>query len=210
MPCPRCGANVANFKNFCGDCGAPLPLECKACGSENPAGKRFCADCGAPLQPRSAPRRLSAANKQPTAERRQLTVMFVDLVGSTLLGGRLDPEDLREVIVAYQNCITSVVARFDGFVARYMGDGALVYFGFPQSQEDDAERAVHAGLAIIEAVSNVSTVAGPAGTLACRAGIATGPVVIGDVIGFGSALESPVVGDTPNLAAGLITLAEPG
>src|SRR5437773_7297133 len=133
MPCPRCGANVVDGKSFCGDCGSPLPVECKACGSENPAGKRFCADCGAALQARSSAQPQSVANKfgQPVAERRQLTVMFVDLVGSTLLGARLDPEDLREVIVAYQSCITSIVARFDGFVARYMGDGALIYFGFP-------------------------------------------------------------------------------
>ena len=136
--------------------------------------------------------------------------MFVDLVSSTMLGARLDPEDLRKVITTYQECITSVVARFDGFVARYMGDGALIYFGFPQAHEDDAERAVLAGLAIVEAVGRLSTVAGSAGTLACRVGIATGPVVVGDVIGFGSSLELPVVGNTPNLAAGLIAMAEPG
>jgi len=136
--------------------------------------------------------------------------MFVDLVGSTMLGRRLDPEDLRTVITAYQECVTSIVAHNDGFVARYMGDGTLVYFGFPKAHEDDAERAVQAGLAIIEAVVSLSTAAGPAGTLACRVGIATGPVVVGDVIGFGASLELPVVGDTPNLAAGLISIAEPG
>jgi len=148
--------------------------------------------------------------RQTAAERRQLTVMFVDLVGSTMLGARLDPEDLRNVITAYQECITSVMARFDGFIARYMGDGALIYFGFPQALEDGAERAIHAGLAIVEAVSNLSTEAGPPGTLACRVGVATGLVVVGDVIGFGSSLELPVVGDTPNLAAGLIGIAKPG
>lgn len=136
--------------------------------------------------------------------------MFVDLVSSTMLGARLDPEDLRKVITTYQECIRSVVARSDGFVARYMGDGALIYFGYPQAHEDDAERAVLAGLAIAEAVGRLSTVAGSAGTLACRVGIATGPVVVGDVIGSGSSLESPVVGNTPNLAAGLIAMAEPG
>lgn len=212
MACPRCGAPAENGKNFCGDCGSPLHLECKACGAENPAGKRFCADCGTPLQPKSSAPRQSAAqdHRQPAAERRQLTVMFVDLVGSTLLGARLDPEDLRDVIVAYQNCIKSIVTSHDGFIARYMGDGALVYFGYPRSQEDDAERAIQAGLAMVEAVANLSTSAGPAGTLACRVGIATGPVVIGDVIGFGSSLESPVVGDTPNLAAGIVAMANPG
>lgn len=102
------------------------------------------------------------------------------------------------------------MARLDGFVARYMGDGALIYFGYPQAHEDDAERAVLSGLAIVGAIGRLSTVAGSAGTLACRVGIATGPVVVGDVIGSGSSLESPVVGNTPNLAAGLIAMAEPG
>jgi class 3 adenylate cyclase len=212
MRCPRCGANVALGKNFCGDCGAPLPLACMACGSENPAGKRFCADCGAALTTKLAeqPGPATSRHHEAIAERRQLTVMFVDLVGSTLLATRLDPEDLRQVITRYQECITSLVTRFEGFVARYMGDGALVYFGFPQAHEDDAERAVHAGLAMVDAVYHLSTMAGPAGTLACRVGVATGPVVVGDVIGFGSSLELPVVGDTPNLAAGLITMADPG
>ena len=210
MFCPRCGANVANAKSFCGDCGSPLPLECKACGSKNPAGKRFCADCGAVLTTDSSKQRESVKDRQPVAEHRQLTVMFVDLVGSTELGGRLDPEDLRDVISAYQACITTIVAQFEGFVAKYMGDGALVYFGYPRAHENDAERAVHAGLAIVKAVCDLRTVAGPCGTLSCRIGIATGPVVVGDFIGFGSSLESPVVGDTPNLAFGLVTMAEPG
>src|SRR5215510_6358643 len=143
------------------------------------------------------------------AERRQITVMFSDLVGSTALSARMDPEDLREVISAYQKCVAETVQHFDGFVARYMGDGALVYFGYPQAHEDDAERAIHAGLAMVEAVRHLRMSA-DAGTLACRVGIATGPVVVGDVIGFGSSLELPVVGDTPNLAAGVMTTAEPG
>ena len=212
MPCPRCGANVALGKNFCGDCGSPLPLACRACGSENPPGKRFCADCGVALTTSLAEQFGPSISKhrEAVAERRQLTVMFVDLVGSTLLATRLDLEDLRQVITTYQECITSLVTRFEGFVARYMGDGALVYFGFPQAHEDDAERAVHAGLAIVDAVCHLSTLAGPAGTLSCRVGVATGSVVVGDVIGFGSSLELPVVGDTPNLAAGLIAMADPG
>jgi class 3 adenylate cyclase len=210
--CPRCGADVGSDDNFCGDCGSPLPVTCRGCSTKSPPGKPFCAACGAALSTRSLDRygRAPQNARQAVAERRQLTVMFADLVGSTRLGLRLDPEDLRTVIIAYQECIRSVVARLDGFVARYMGDGALIYFGFPQAYEDDAERAVLAGLAIVDAISRLSTVAGPAGALACRVGIATGPVVVGDVIGFGSSLELPVVGNTPNLAAGLISLAEPG
>ena len=119
-----------------------------------------------------------AAFPPPLAERRQLTVMFVDLVASTALGARLDPEDLRDVIAAYDGTVTGLVARFDGFVARYMGDGVLVYFGYPRAHEDDAERAIRAGLTIVDAVSKLATIAGPAGTLSARVGIASGTVVV--------------------------------
>jgi class 3 adenylate cyclase/predicted ATPase len=141
----------------------------------------------------------------PEAERRQLTVMFCDLVGSTALASRLDPEDLREIIGAYHRCVAETVARFDGFVAKYMGDGVLVYFGYPEAHEDDAERAVRAGLAVIDAVGalNLST------PLAVRLGIASGLVVVGDLIGEGGAQERGVVGETPNLAARLQAIAAP-
>jgi class 3 adenylate cyclase/predicted ATPase len=140
------------------------------------------------------------------AERRQLTVMFCDLVGSTALSARLDPEDLREVIGAYHRAVADVVGGFDGFVAKYMGDGVLVYFGYPRAHEDDAERAVRAGLGALDAVRrlDVNSV-----TLQARIGIATGLVVVGDLIGEGSAREQSVVGETPNLAARLQALAEP-
>ena len=140
------------------------------------------------------------------AERRQLTVMFCDLVGSTALAARIDLEDLREVIAAYHRAVTDVVRSFDGFVAKYMGDGVLVYFGYPRAHEDDAERAVRAGLGAIEAVGclDVNSV-----KLQARVGIATGLVVVGDLIGEGSAQEQAVVGETPNLAARLQTLADP-
>jgi class 3 adenylate cyclase len=209
MFCPRCGANVArDGANFCGDCGSPLPLKCKICGNENPTGKSFCTNCGTRLT-EAHPKTANAQQRQSTPGRRQLTVMFVDLVGSTLLGARLDPEDLREVIAAYQGCITTIVAQFDGFVARYMGDGMLIYFGHPQAHEDDAERAIRASLAIVNSVRQLR-ITGLDGTLDCRIGIATGSVVVGEVIGFGSSLESPVLGHTPNLAARLQTIAEPG
>ena len=146
------------------------------------------------------------APAQAEAERRQLTVMFCDLVGSTALSARLDPEDLREVIGAYHRAVAEIVAGFDGFVSRYMGDGVLAYFGYPQAHEDDAERAVRAGLSAIDAVGrlNVKSV-----KLQTRVGIATGLVVVGDLIGEGSAQEQSVVGETPNLAARLQALAEP-
>jgi class 3 adenylate cyclase/predicted ATPase len=140
------------------------------------------------------------------AERRQLTVMFCDLVGSTALSARLDPEDLREVIAAYHRAVAEIVTRLDGFVSRYMGDGVLVYFGYPQAHEDDAERAIRAGLGSIDAVGRLDV---KSVKLQARVGIATGLVVVGDLIGEGSAQEQSVVGETPNLAARLQALAEP-
>src|SRR5262249_16186664 len=131
------------------------------------------------------------------AERRQVTVMFSDLVGSTALSARMDPEDLRELISAYQKCVAEAVRRFGGFVARYFGDGVLVYFGFPEAHEDDAERAVRAGLEVIAAVIALKTPT----SLQTRVGIATGLVIVGDLTGSGEAQERGVVGETPNLAA---------
>src|SRR6516165_1208007 len=142
---------------------------------------------------------------QDTGERRQVTVMFSDLVGSTALSARMDPEDLREVISAYQKCVAETVQRFGGFVAKYMGDGVLVYFGYPQANEDDAERAVRAGLELIQAVGGLRS----GSPLQSRVGIATGLVVVGDLIGSGSAQEQAVVGETPNVAARLQGIAEP-
>jgi class 3 adenylate cyclase/predicted ATPase len=142
---------------------------------------------------------------QDTAERRQVTVMFSDLVGSTALSAGMDPEDLREVISAYQKCVTETVRRFGGFVAKYLGDGVLIYFGYPQAHEDDAERAVRAGLELVTAVPSLKTQS----PLQTRIGIATGLVVIGDLIGSGASQEQAVVGETPNLAARLQTIAEP-
>ncbi len=139
------------------------------------------------------------------AERRQVTVMFSDLVGSTALSARMDPEDLREVISAYQKCVAEAVQRFGGFVANYMGDGVLVYFGYPQAHEDDAERAVRAGLELVAAVGALKTHA----PLQTRVGIATGLVVVGDLIGSGASQEQAIVGETPNLAARLQGVAEP-
>jgi class 3 adenylate cyclase len=140
-----------------------------------------------------------------SAERRQLTVMFCDLVGSTALASRLDPEDLREVIGAYQKCVAETIGRFDGFVAKYMGDGVLAYFGYPSAHEDDAERAVRAGLAVVEAVRKMHTPE----ALQVRIGLATGLAVVGDLIGSGAAQEQAVIGETPNLAARLQALAGP-
>ena len=161
-------------------------------------------DCGA-FRRRSdvAEPALSEPKPQDTAERRQVTVMFSDLVGSTALSARMDPEDLREVISAYQKCVAETVQRFGGFVAKYMGDGVLIYFGYPQAHEDDAERAVRAGLELVAAVGAKRH------QLQTRVGIATGLVVVGDLIGSGDSRERAIVGETPNLAARLQGIAEP-
>ena len=148
-----------------------------------------------------------AAMKTGRAERRHLTVMFADLVGSTALSVRLDPEDMRDVLAAYHQTVAAAVARFEGYIAKFMGDGVLVYFGWPQALEDAAERAVRAGLAIVEAVERLERAGG---TLSARVGIATGLVVVGDFIVEGATQEEDVVGVTPNLAARLEQLAEPG
>jgi class 3 adenylate cyclase/tetratricopeptide (TPR) repeat protein len=142
------------------------------------------------------------------AERRRLTVMFVDLVGSTALSATLDPEDMREVIRAYQNTVAGEIERFEGHVAKFMGDGVLAYFGYPKAHEDDAERAVRAGLAVLAAIRHVSSPASE--PLAARVGIATGLVVVGDLVGEGPSQEQAVIGETPNLAARLQTVAAPG
>jgi class 3 adenylate cyclase len=157
----------------------------------------------APATPAATP--ATEPKPQDTAERRQVTVMFSDLVGSTALSARMDPEDLREVISAYQTCVAETVQRFGGFVAKYMGDGVLVYFGYPLAHEDDAERAVRAGLGLLTAVSGLKTHA----ALQTRVGIATGLVIVGDLIGSGTSQEQAIVGETPNLAARLQSIAEP-
>jgi predicted ATPase/class 3 adenylate cyclase len=162
------------------------------------------ASAPAHVQPTAAT--LAVPAPESVAERRQVTVMFSDLVGSTALSARMDPEDLREVISSYQKCVAETVQRFDGFVAKYMGDGVLVYFGYPQAHEDDAERAVRAGLQLVAALGDLKTTRPP---LQTRVGIATGLVVVGDVIGSGEGQERGIVGETPNLAARLQGLAEP-
>ena len=140
-----------------------------------------------------------------TAERRQVTVLFADLAGSTELSAHMDPEDLREIISNYQKCVAETVRRFDGFVAKYMGDGVLAYFGYPQAHEDDAERAVSAGLDLIERVAALNAPV----PLQSRVGIATEVVVVGDMVGSGEAQERGIIGETPNLAARLQSVAAP-
>ncbi|HEX6318330.1 MAG TPA: AAA family ATPase [Burkholderiales bacterium] len=169
---------------------------CGGCGFANPSRFRFCGGCGMSLERRDP-------------ERRQLTVLFCDLVGSSMLASRLDPEELRDLMLAYQSACTAVIRRFDGTVSRYVGDGILALFGYPRGHEDNAGRAVRAGLDIIPALATLPVPANAGGRLAVRIGIATGLVVVGDLIGADAAEKQAVVGETPNLAARLQGLASP-
>jgi predicted ATPase/class 3 adenylate cyclase len=210
MECAHCKSSNPDGKRFCAECGSPLSQPCPCCGAQSMPGKKFCGDCGASLAGDVVANRRRQTTDAPAAitlgaERRQLTVMFCDLVGSTALSSRLDPEDMREIIGVYQKCVANTVARFHGFVAKYLGDGVLVYFGYPQAHEDDPEQAVRAGLACIERIGQIKTVE----RLHVRIGIATGLTVVGDLIGSGAAQEHAVVGETPNVAARLQSLAEP-
>ncbi len=208
--CQNCRSEIPGDSRFCPQCGTPQDLACVTCGHANPAGSRFCGQCGTKLgaaaaPPAAAPSPPPAPRLTTAAERRQLTVMFCDLVGSTALSTRLDPEDLREVIAAYHKCAADVVARCGGYVAKYMGDGVLVYFGYPEAHEADVENAVRAGLSLIEAVAELFQ----GGQHQVRLGIATGLVVVGELVGAGEAQERNVVGETPNLAARLQAVAAP-
>ena len=159
----------------------------------------------ASVQPLAAADRAEEHFNQETPERRYVTVLFSDLVGSTALSSRLDPEDLRDVIAIYQRCVEETVRRFDGFIAKFLGDGVLVYFGYPEAHEDDPEQAVRAGLELVAAVKGLQTPE----RLEARVGIATGLVVVGDMIGSGASQEQAIVGKTPNLAERLQGIAAP-
>ncbi len=215
MDCPNCGAGLGERKAFCTRCGTAVLTTCDSCGVQNPRSAQFCGDCGAKLSDRppvdvarrpAPPPPPLPPSAPPTVERRQLTVMFCDLVGSTALSTRLDLEDLHEAIIAYQSCVDEIVAQFDGFVARHLGDGILIFFGYPLAQEDDAERAVRAGLAIVELVAALRV---PDAAMQVRVGIATGTVVIGEFVSAQATQRPDVIGEAPNLAARLQSIAEP-
>src|SRR5215510_3355417 len=205
---------------FCGECGHALQNLCAQCGFENPSRFKFCGACGtsltdqtltpSPPQEQSTPQRaISAAEpRSPDAERRQLTVMFCDLVDSTTLSSQLDPEDYRDVVRAYQTVCTEVIRRYDGHIAQLLGDGLLMYFGYPSAHEDDAHRAVRTGLGILAAMDDLHTRLPHAQgrTLAVRLGIHTGLVVIG-AMGDQGHHEHLALGETPNIAARIQGLA---
>ena len=205
MWCSNCAIEVAEQKKFCGQCGSAAMRRCPSCDAVNPVSSKFCGDCGTKLRVGTRARAAAAKGSRPI-ERRQLTVLFCDLVGSTALSARLDPEDFGAIIARYRRCIAETVAGLDGFVARHHGDGAVVFFGYPHAHEDDAERAVQASLALVEAVAAL-----PAKEkLSARVGVATGVALVGDMSDSAISEENGILGDTPNLAARLQSLAEPG
>ncbi len=206
MQCAACRHENTAAARFCEGCGTRLARACPTCGAEAGPQARFCPACGASLsEPASPAERRSSGGEDtssPAGERRQLTVLFCDLVGSTPLSQQLDAEEWRDVVEAYHRTAAASVTRFGGHVAQYLGDGLLIYFGWPTAREDDPERAIRAGLAILDAMAPLNATLADDGThLAVRIGMHTGPVVIAE--------GGAVFGETPNIAARVQAAAEP-
>ncbi|MGE0820624.1 MAG: adenylate/guanylate cyclase domain-containing protein [Candidatus Binatia bacterium] len=213
MRCPSCDFENPEGLKFCNDCGAAFKRRCTQCGFDNALQAKFCGECGASLVSNvqlSVPSpQHPVPHTQPLAERRQLTVLFCDLVDSTALSEQLDPEEYREVVRAYQQASATVIAHYTGHIAQYLGDGLLVYFGYPVAHEDDAQRAVRTALGIVQAVQQLSfPTIQLSRSLQVHIGIHTGLVVIGE-IGSSEKHEILALGETPNIAARLQGLAEP-
>ena len=212
MRCSGCGAENPDKIKFCEQCGTPFKRHCARCGAENSSAARFCGECGAPLKPvaRSAATKADPVESPGVldGERRHLTVLLSDLVNSTEISAHLDPEEWRDIAADYQRSAAEAVTRLGGHVAKYLGDGLMVYFGWPQAHEDDGERATRAGLAIVDAVAALNDRLGDkygAPKLSVRVGIDTGAVVVG----HGGGKEADVFGDTPNIASRVQSAAAP-
>ena len=209
MRCSSCGFENSAGRKFCYECGTGLPSACPRCSAENASVAKFCGECGASLSapvviPVSESPRVQA--QQDLGERRHLTVLFCDLVGSTEISARLDPEDWREIQADYHGAVADAITRFGGYVAKYLGDGVMAYFGWPEAHDNDAERAARAGLAILEGVAalNIRDAKSDCPRLSVRVGIDTGNVVIGK----GAGGESEVFGDAANMAARVQSAAD--
>ncbi|MBI5276894.1 MAG: AAA family ATPase [Burkholderiales bacterium] len=205
MECSTCGSTNRPGRRFCAECGALLSVACRKCGFVNEPGEKFCGGCSAPLGTADPAPKATAASAG--AERRQVTVLFSDLVGSTALASRLDPEDARDVIREYERHCAGIVARYGGVVGQLLGDGVLAYFGYPVAHEDDSGRAIHAALEIATSTPTLKLAGGE--RLATRVGIATGLVVIGELIATEVSHQHAISGEAPNLAARLQALAQP-
>jgi class 3 adenylate cyclase len=217
MRCPSCDHPNRSDRRFCAKCGGRLgELLCAACGTRNDPDENFCGNCGKPLSGAAGAPSAAARTPGPTApmheaERRHLTVMFCDLVSSMTLAERIDDEDLRDIVRRYYDTCAATISRYEGHVANYLGDGLLVYFGYPRAHEDDAERAVRAGLDMLQTLArdlNPTLAAEHGVRFAVRIGVHTGPVVVGDMAG-GTGREAMALGETVNLAARLQSVAAP-
>jgi class 3 adenylate cyclase len=226
MICADCGLDNRQGRKFCAHCGHALRLLCSSCGAQNEPGEKFCGECGAGLittpsssaptssERSSTPRTIptdtiptdgSEATRLTDGERRHLTVLFCDLVGSTEIAARLDPEEWRETVAGYHSAAAEEITRFGGHVAKYLGDGVMALFGYPEAHDNDAERAARAALAILEAIARLEQTSGRP-KLSARVGIDSGAVVVG----AGAGKEADVFGDAPNIAARVQAAAEPG
>jgi class 3 adenylate cyclase/predicted ATPase len=210
MECPNCGVDSLESARFCSQCGSALALSCPSCGNSEAPGSKFCTKCGASLHhvtsgTIASPDLAPVVSRATFAERCHLTVMFCDLVGSTALSVHLDVEDFHELIGTYQKAVAEIVTRFGGFVSRRVGDGVLVYFGYPNANEDDPEQAVRASLAVVEGIGLLQS----RERLQVRVGIATGLMIVGDLIRSGTANDTEVLGEGPNLASRLQAMAGP-
>jgi class 3 adenylate cyclase len=206
MRCQKCSAENSQGSRFCIQCGNPLGRLCQNCGCGNPPEARFCAQCGALLAPTvSPPSEIEARGGNIAGERRHLTVLFCDLVGSTAIATSMDPEDWRATVAGYHRAVADEITRFGGHVAKYLGDGVMAFFGYPEAHNNDAGRAGRAGLAILDAISRLNENASHP-KLSARVGIDSGPVVVGT----GAGKDADVFGDTPNIAARVEATAEPG
>jgi class 3 adenylate cyclase/predicted ATPase len=206
MRCSKCGSDNREGAKFCNDCGTPLGTKCAACEALNQAGAKFCDECGAALIAgvfTKATAVQTALTSPASGERRHLTVLFCDLVGSTEIAARLDPEEWREIVASYHRAAAEAISRFGGYVAQYQGDGVMAYFGWPEAHDNNAERAARAGLAILAAISKLNVQSTP--KLSARVGIDSGAVVVG--VGAGKKVD--VFGDTPNIAARVQAVARP-
>jgi class 3 adenylate cyclase/tetratricopeptide (TPR) repeat protein len=204
MRCSNCGSENAAGKRFCGDCGARLANHCPKCGAHNPAGKRFCGDCGALLDS-ATPAPAEPGYGDLSGERRHLTVLFCDLVNSTSIAAQLDPEEWRETVGSYHRAAAEAITRYGGHVAKYLGDGVMAYFGWPEAHDNDAERAARAGLAVLEEVSKLNQQSTHP-KMSVRVGIDSGAVVVG----AGAGKDTDVFGEAPNIAARVQAVAAPG
>src|SRR6266851_6835401 len=205
MRCPNCSAGNPQGAKFCSECASSMMAKCARCGANNQPGAKYCNECAAPLTASARVEATVQSRDGGAGERRHLTVLFCDLVGSTEIASRLDPEEWREIVGEYHRAAAQAIERFGGHVAQYLGDGVMAYFGWPEAHDNDAERAARAGLAILDAIAKLSEQSGRQ-KLSARVGIDSGAVVVGAGVGK----EADVFGDAPNIAARVQAVAASG